>query len=218
MSRNSTRATTWPRARDECRYERPSSSRVNHAAPSAPTTCTRSTMSAQSRPYAPAFMRTPPPAVPGIAHANSIPPRPAALARCRLTAFGAPPPAVELCALDLDRGQLAGQSEHEAVHARVRSEHVRSEPDDEHGQRRLARPREQALEVSQPLGSSEVASRAADADGRQPRERDVPLEPGGNCLWMIRHSSGSLASPTRMSFAATLTSGAGRGSAPGEEN
>ena len=47
----------------------------------------------QSRPYAPAFMRTPPPAVPGIAEANSKPPRPASRARCRQTAFGAPPPA-----------------------------------------------------------------------------------------------------------------------------
>src|SRR5256714_142206 len=49
-------------------------------------------MPAQSPPYAPAFIHTPPPTVPGMAHANSKPPRPAARARCRATAFAAPPP------------------------------------------------------------------------------------------------------------------------------
>ena len=57
------------------------------------TTSARSRIPDQSAPYAPAFMRTPPPAVPGIAHANSSPPRPAARARWRHTAFVAPPPA-----------------------------------------------------------------------------------------------------------------------------
>src|SRR5262249_28606578 len=37
---------------------------------------------------------TPPPAVPGIAHANSNPPKPASRTRCRQTAFAAPPPAI----------------------------------------------------------------------------------------------------------------------------
>ena len=38
-------------------------------------------------------MTTPPPAVPGIAHANSSPPSPVSRALCRQTAFVAPPPA-----------------------------------------------------------------------------------------------------------------------------
>ena len=50
-------------------------------------------MRAQSLPYAPAFIPTPPPTVPGIAHANSNPPSPAARTRWRQTAFAAPPPA-----------------------------------------------------------------------------------------------------------------------------
>ena len=44
--------------------------------PSASTTTASITTARQSRPYAPAFMRTPPPAVPGIADANSKPPSP----------------------------------------------------------------------------------------------------------------------------------------------
>ncbi len=51
------------------------------------------TTSDQSRPYAPAFILTPPPTVPGIAHANSKPPSSASRARCRQTALAAPPPA-----------------------------------------------------------------------------------------------------------------------------
>ena len=66
---------------------------VSQSSPSAVATRARTRTSDQSRPYAPAFMRTPAPAVPGIAHANSRPPRPASRARCRHTAFVAPPPA-----------------------------------------------------------------------------------------------------------------------------
>ena len=47
----------------------------------------------EDREQAPAIILTPPPTVPGIAHANSKPPRPAARTRCRQTAFAAPPPA-----------------------------------------------------------------------------------------------------------------------------
>ena len=49
----------------ECRYESPSSAGVSHPVPSAVATSARSRIAAQSLPYAPAFIHTPPPAVPG---------------------------------------------------------------------------------------------------------------------------------------------------------
>src|SRR5437773_1063406 len=63
------------------RYERPSSAGVRQAALVPSTTSARTRIADQSLPYAPAFIRTPPPTVPGIAHANSNPPRPAARTR-----------------------------------------------------------------------------------------------------------------------------------------
>ena len=160
-------------------------------------------------------MRTPPPAVPGIAHANSIPPSPPPSpgAGSRRSEHRRRP---STGAVDLDRGQLSrrvgARARPRRRPPRARSTRARRR----RRQRRLARPGEQALELGELFGPPEVARRAADAHGRQPRERNVLLEPGRNCLWMIRHSSGPLPSPTRNSFAATLISGAGRGSAPGE--
>ncbi len=79
---------------------------------------------------------------PGIAQANSSPPRPAARARCRQTAFVAPPPAGERLPVDLDGGEVALQAQDERVDAVVRCEHVRPEPDRHDGQVALRRPRE----------------------------------------------------------------------------
>src|SRR5262245_2142543 len=90
--RYSTRATTWSGRSREWRYSSPSSSGPSHPLPSADTTNARTRIVLQSEPYAPAFIRTPPPAVPGMAQANSRPPSPASRARCRQTAFAAPPP------------------------------------------------------------------------------------------------------------------------------
>ena len=74
-------------------------------------------------------MRTPPPAVPGIADANSSPPSPASRARCRQTAFFAPPPATSVSPSTRAPGELAFEPEDERVDALVGGEHVRAEPD-----------------------------------------------------------------------------------------
>ena len=217
MSRNSTRATTCPRTRDECLYENSSSSGVSHA-----------------RSVRPDHLHAlddvgPVPAVGARVHAHA-PARRARDRACELhpsEARGPRPvqadgvrrrrrrPSAACPSISTVASSPDSRSD-KAVDARVRREHVRPEPDDEDGQGRFTRPREQALELGEPLGSPEVERRAADAHGRQPREWNVLLEPGGNCLWMSCHSSGPLPSPTRSSFAATLISGAGRGSAPGE--
>jgi hypothetical protein len=89
---NSPRATTSPGRSSERRYRRPSSAGVRQCAPVASATSARRSTAATSPPWAPAFIRTAPPTVPGIAHANSNPPRPAARARWRQTARAAPPP------------------------------------------------------------------------------------------------------------------------------
>ena len=74
-------------------------------------------------------MRTPPPAVPGIADANSKPPRPAARARWRQTAFVAPPPATSTSPSTSRGGELARELQHERVDAVVVHEQVRAEAD-----------------------------------------------------------------------------------------
>ena len=89
-------------------------------AASASTTSARSRIAAQSDPYAPAFIRTPPPAVPGIAQANSRPPSPAPRARCRQTAFVAPPPAMQALALHPHLRQLPASRSDESRDAGVR--------------------------------------------------------------------------------------------------
>ena len=119
----------------------------------------------QSLPYAPAFIQTPPPAVPGIAQANSKPPRPASRARWRQTAFVAPPPATSTSPSTVDRGELAREPEHERVDAVVGGEQVRAEPDDARPPARArAAQRERLLE----LGERRAAARTR-APGRRYR-------------------------------------------------
>ena len=57
---------------------------------------------------------------PGIAHANSKPPRPAARARCRHDRVRGAAAGAQQVAVDLDRGELARELEHERVDARRR--------------------------------------------------------------------------------------------------
>ena len=122
-------------------------------------------------------MTTPPPAVPGIAHANSSPPSPASRARWRHTAFVAPPPATRLGLDDLDRRELAFEPEHERVDAGVRRRAGWSRArrpgrrDPRHGRNRSASPK-----LCNRARARERSGGTADADRGQPRERDAVFD------------------------------------------
>ena len=139
------------------------------------TTSARSRTAAQSRPYAPAFIHTPPPAVPGIAQANSKPPRPAARARCRQTAFVAPPPATSTPSPPPCVRQLAREPQHERVDARRRrrARSSRARPTTTSSPAPRAQ-RERLLELGQRPRPRERARRPAGADRRQPRRARRP--------------------------------------------
>ena len=156
-SRISARATTWPRSSAERRYWRPSSSGVSQRVPSASATSARSSTADMSLPYAPAFIQTAPPTVPGMAHANSKPPSPAARARWRQTASGAPPPASRpsSAAAAASSPPSLSASPWEAA---VGHEQVRPEPD---RRDRNAPVRGPAQELDQVVGVSGVANQRA---------------------------------------------------------
>ena len=128
-------------------------------------------------------MRTPPPAVPGIAAANSNPPSPASRARCSATAFGAPPPATSTSPLHLGRDQIAGELENERVDAVVVREHVRAQPDRLDGHLALLGPAKRLLELVDRPRAGEPAGGAAGPDRRVARER--------NALFHAGHASGA---------------------------
>ena len=175
-SRSSTPATTAPGPSAERRYERASWSSVTQSAPSAVATSARATMSDQSRPYAPAFILTPPPTVPGMAQANSKPPRPASRARWRQTAFVAPPPAARpggptsTAASSPSRWITSASTPSSAT--------SRFEPSPTTTISRLfdCRVAECLAELVERPRPSERARRPARADRRELRERDAALD------------------------------------------
>ena len=90
--------TTAPAGRAERRYPKPSSSGFIRTARPAGSpvrwnTSAQTRRSASSLPWAPAFMRTPPPTVPGMATANAIPPREALAERAATPGRGVAAPA-----------------------------------------------------------------------------------------------------------------------------
>ena len=133
------------------------------------TTTASISTSFHSRPYAPAFIRTPPPAVPGIADANSNPPRPAARARWRHTAFAAPPPATSRrprCEPRRARPRASARARRPRRRGRARSSRARSP----RPHSLLARPAQQLVQLVDRLRPREPARRAAGADRRVARE------------------------------------------------
>ena len=129
------------------------------AAPSASTTSARSRIAPSREPYAPAFIRTPPPAVPGIAQANSRPPRPAARARWRQTAFVAPPPARSSSPSTRPpraRPRAGGRARRRRRPPRAGSSRARPSP----RQVALGRPRERLLELGERLRAARTQRQA----------------------------------------------------------
>ena len=155
------------------------------------TTSARTRTSDQSRPYAPAFIFTPPPAVPGIAHANSKPPSPAARARWRQTAFVAPPPARSVVAVDLDRRELALEPER-----RARPRPRRRRGSSSRGRRRRRRAPRRARTAAPPRSSaSEPRSRERRAGPPVPIV--VSRESGTPCSMRHSGSPSAIARATR---------------------
>ena len=135
MSRNSTCATTWPRSerrvpiRESELVEVEPTGAVgvdDERARQAPATSRCRTR--------PAFMRTPPPAVPGIAHANSKPPRPAASRPMEADRVGGTTACDEEIAVHIDCGELSGEPNDERVDSVVGREQIRPEADRNHRQ------------------------------------------------------------------------------------
>ena len=126
----------------------------------------------QSRPYAPAFMRAPPPAVPGIAAANSKPPSPAARP---VEADGVRRPAAGDQRLPFDPclGESPGELQHERVDTVVVDEQVRAEPDRLDRDPLRGSPAQGFLELADRCGSGEEPGRPTCADRREARERDA---------------------------------------------
>ena len=118
--------------------------------PSAPLTVALSTTSRISLPYAPAFIRTAPPAVPGIAHPNSIPASPQPWQRLTTTASGAPPATHNTIVITRHGGQLTTELHDHPVPARVGDQQVRSQAHDRDVQvaRSRAHPSASARSVS----------------------------------------------------------------------
>ena len=149
----------------------------------AETTSADASTSRISLPYAPAFMRTAPPTVPGMAQPNSMP---ASAASVRAPHDGGQRRAAAAAharAVDLDRRERPLEPHRDAVVALVGDEQVRAEAD--HGDVRAPprRPRRAPPASSACRGRPrEEARRAAGADRRQPRERRVGLHPGGGAL------------------------------------
>src|SRR5581483_8890610 len=103
-SRISTDVTTKPSGRSRRRYAKASSSRASRtSSPDRVTPAIASTTCEISPPNAPAFMRSPPPTVPGIPSANSRPAKPRAIAS---TTTRAPPALSSQRVLENDRPSL----------------------------------------------------------------------------------------------------------------
>src|SRR5829696_2069301 len=95
---NRAAVTTAPAGRADRRYPNPSSSgfirtAVPASSPVRWNTSAHTSRSASSPPWAPAFIRTPPPTVPGIATAKAIPPSEALADRAATLGSGVAPPA-----------------------------------------------------------------------------------------------------------------------------
>ena len=148
-------------------------------------------------------MRTPPPAVPGMAHANSIPPRPAARARWRADGVR--------CAAAGDEPRRRRSRPRRARRRVGRRGRRRQSPPRARSTRAQRRTRgsldsraqaSMLLELGEPSRAARSRRRAADADGRQPRERNVAARAraGTSRLGMSCHALSTLPSPTRTQF------------------
>ena len=108
---------------------------------------------------------------PGSRRRTRSPPNPASRARCRQTAFVAPPPARSSVPSAFASASSPCETQHERVHAGVGAEHVRAEPDCDHLQPFVARPAQGLLELAERGRLGVGAGRSARADRRQARER-----------------------------------------------
>ena len=124
-------------------------------------------------------MRTPPPAVPGIAEANSKPPSPASRARCRQTALAAPPPATSI--VPSTRASASSPASRSTSASTPSSCTSRFEPRPivSTATPSPARPREQLLELGERARPREEPRRPAGAERRVARERNAFLDRRG---------------------------------------
>ena len=160
-SRNSTRATTCPGTSAEWRYE--SSSSVVGAAserrPRRRRAPARESPSSRCRRRRRSSARRRP-RCRGSRRRTRSPPSPAARARWRQTAFGAPPPATSTVPAHLDRRELALEPDDERVDPGVGREQVRAEPDRPHVSPRSAAHASACFELGERAAAGRARGRA----------------------------------------------------------
>ena len=123
-----------------CSQDLPPASVTNP--PDRNTTSLSSRTSFTSRPYAPPFIRTNPPTVPGIDRRNSTPPMPASRAFDETRMPDAPPPHLSVVSSTLlDLCERLAEPHDDTRHATVTNDHVRSEPERHHRDGRIQRRR-----------------------------------------------------------------------------
>ena len=124
-------------------------------------------------------MRTAPPTVPGMLTPNSIPVSPACAARAETAGRRAPPPQ-RIC-VPSSSIVLSSLSSFRTSPRTPPSATSRFDPDPTTptSNRSAAGPREQPLELAERSRAREQLGRAAGADRRQPGQRVVALDPGG---------------------------------------
>ena len=116
---------------------------------------------ASSPAWAPAFIATAPPTVPGMLAPHSRPSRPCAAARCTARGREAPPPHQRSVAAHRDRRQAADQPQHQAAEALVGDQQVGAAADDRHRRAGLARPGERPHHVAERRRPAEPVGGAA---------------------------------------------------------
>ena len=122
-------------------------------------------------------MRTAPPTVPGIAQPNSTPDSPQSRRPPDHHGQRRAAAAHDGVAVAVDRGQLAGQPQHQPVEAGVGGQQVRAQADHRHLDALRPPPAQQARAAARVvLRPANQAAGAARAHRRQPRDRDVALD------------------------------------------
>ena len=139
--------------------------------PVASTTVTRSTTSAQSPPWQPAFMYTPPPTVPGTPTKMCSPANPAAAVLRAASGAGSPAPMVQRSPSWLEPVEALPQPDDQRVEPLVRQQDVGAEPEREPRDAGLVRRREARSPTSSGAGGQQHRGRPADPVGRVPRQR-----------------------------------------------